>query len=294
MSKRVLEKTARASGSLLVAVAFLGASCRKVENSSSENDAPQVMRTKSGIEMVMVPGGRFEMGSEKGSRDESPVHRVWVDSFLMDRYEVTQEQYGKFPLPDPSHFKNPKHPTEQMNWTDAALYCNERSRAEGLEACYDEETWQCNFQANGYRLPTEAEWEYACRAGTDGECFFGGAARKLKDYVWFAQDSGNKTHPVGQKKPNPWGLFDMYGNVAEWCNDFYSRNYYRQSPAKNPKGPSEGKERVLRGGAWNSSASSCRSSYRVGDPSINDTCLASDAIGFRCVRNAPQGIPKKK
>jgi len=258
--------------------------CRRDKESTPE---PEIIKTKTGIEMVAIPAGWFEMGNDKGAPDESPVHRVWVSSFLMDRFEVVQEQFRKFQLSDPSHFKNPKHPLEQINWTDAAIYCNERSLAEGLEPCYDEESWQCNFDANGYRLPTEAEWEYACRAGTDTKYSFGNDARKLKAYAWFAENSSGKTHLVGSKSPNQWGLFDMHGNVAEWCNDFYSANYYKQSPQKDPKGPPDGKERVLRGGAWNSSADSCRSTYRASDPSINDTCLASDSIGFRCVKNAP-------
>ncbi len=266
-----------------------GMSCEKGDDYRTAK-APKVIKTKTGIEVVAIPGGWFEMGSKKTAPDESPVHRVWVSPFWMDRYEVTQDEFKKYQLSDPSHFKNPKHPLEQMNWTDAALYCNERSLAEGLEICYDEESWQCNFQANGYRLPTEAEWEYACRAGTGTKYSFGNSVRKLKVYAWFAESSSGKTHPVGQKKPNPWGLYDMHGNVAEWCNDWYCEDYYKQSPARDPKGPSNGKERVLRGGAWNSSADSCRSSYRTSDPSIDDTCLASDAIGFRCVRNAPQNV----
>jgi acetoin utilization deacetylase AcuC-like enzyme len=176
---------------------------------------------------------------------------------------------------------------EQVNWTDAALYCNDRSIAEGLEPCYDEQTWECNFDANGYRLPTEAEWEYACRAGTTTQYNFGNDPRALGDHAWFAENSGSRTQPVGQKKPNRWGLFDMHGNVAEWCNDWYRADYYAEGPERNPRGPATGTERVIRGGAWNSSAESCRSSYRASDPSLDDTCLANDAIGFRCVRNAP-------
>ena len=256
-------------------------------HSKETKTLPQAIKTKTGTEMVLIPPGRFDMGSKEGPSDESPIHKVWVGPFWMDRYEVTQEQFKKFQLPDPSHFKNPKYPCEQINWTDAAQYCNERSRAEGFEPCYNEQTWQCNFKANGYRLPTEAEWEYACRAGTTTKYSFGNDVRKLKGYAWFADNSSGKTHPVGEKKPNPWGLYDMYGNTAEWCNDFYFDSYYKESPEKDPEGPSKGQERVLRGGAWNSRADSCRSSYRASDPSINDTCLASDAIGFRCVRNAP-------
>jgi len=261
--------------------------CRRTENTGGES---KVIQTKSGLEMVVIPAGWFEMGSAKGSPDEAPVHKVWIDSFLMDKCEVVQEQFKKFQISDPSHFKNPNGPLEQINWTDAAIYCNERSRGEGMVPCYDEETWDCNFAANGYRLPTEAEWEYACRAGTNSQYSFGDDARSLKDFAWFAANSSGKTHPVGQRKANPWGLYDMHGNAAEWCNDFYAADYYAQAPQRNPRGPREGKERVLRGGAWNSSAESCRSSYRASDPSIDDTCLASDAIGFRCVRNAPQNL----
>lgn len=265
----------------------INANCRRADDAGS---TPDVITTESGLEMVKIPGGWFEMGSSEGGDDESPVHKVWVSPFWMDRYEVVQEQFKKFQFPDPSHFKNPKNPLDQMNWTDATMYCNERSLAEGLEPCYDEETWDCNFAANGYRLPTEAEWEHACRARTDSQYSFGSAIQKLKAHVWFADNSSGKTHPVGQKQPNPWGLYDMHGNVSEWCNDFYLEDYYKQSPKRDPRGPAKGHERVLRGGAWNSSADSCRSTYRASDPSINDTCLASDAIGFRCVRNAPDNV----
>ena len=118
------------------------------------SEGPSVLKTGSGIEMALLPGGWFEMGNDDGESDEAPVHRVWVDSFLIDRYEMTQEAYSKFVLANPSHFKGDSRPVEQMSWAQAALCCNERSRAEGLEPCYDEDTAECNFDANGYRLPT--------------------------------------------------------------------------------------------------------------------------------------------
>jgi acetoin utilization deacetylase AcuC-like enzyme/formylglycine-generating enzyme required for sulfatase activity len=268
--------------SVLCSLVLFG--CRKAEDTTYK---PKTITTKTGIEMVAIPAGWFLMGDDNGAADERPAHKVWISAFWMDKYEVVQEEFRKYQLPDPSHFKNPKNPLERINWTDAALYCNDRSRAEGLEPCYDEQTWQCNFQANGFRLPTEAEWEYACRAGTTTRYSFGNDVRKLKTYAWFVKNSSEKTHPVGQKKPNPWGLYDMHGNVAEWCNDYYSESYYKQGPDKDPKGPAAGEEKVLRGGAWNLSVQTCRSSYRASDPSLNDTCLANDSIGFRCVRSEP-------
>jgi acetoin utilization deacetylase AcuC-like enzyme/formylglycine-generating enzyme required for sulfatase activity len=285
------DKPMKLTAKILFLVSFIlfGISCKKVDDSGNAKK-PKVITTKSGIEMVMIPGGFFEMGSENGGPDEKPVHKVWIRPFLMDVYEVRQDQFKKYQLPDPSHFKNPDNPLEQINWTDATLYCNDRSLAEGLEPCYDEETWDCNFAANGYRLPTEAEWEYACRAGTSTEYSFGNSKAKLKTYGWCSDNSSGKPHPIGQKEPNPWGLYDMHGNVAEWCNDLYNKDYYSQSHDKDPGGPKEGKERVLRGGSWKSSAETCRSAYRSSDPSIDDTCLASDAIGFRCVRSAPDNV----
>jgi len=253
---------------------------------------PPAITSASGVESVLIPAGSFEMGSRQGREEEKPAHRVWIDSFLMDRHEVTQSEYEKLgkieAFPNPSHFKGADLPVEQVTWPQAARFCNARSRLEGLKPCYNEDTGVCDFEANGYRLPTEAEWEYACRAATGSDYSFGGEPRQLGDFAWFAGNSGQKTHRVGQKKPNPWGLFDMHGNVAEWCQDVYDPGYYRASADKNPCGPSEGNEYVLRGGSWKSPADALRSAQRLGEnPGFSDACLARDAIGFRCVRKPP-------
>jgi len=271
---------------LIACLAILFISCEK-----KASFTPTIIKTVSGKDMVQLQGGWFEMGSKKGRENESPVHKVWVDAFLIDSYEVTQEEYSKLIQGNPSHFKNPRNPVEQVSWSNAVIYCNARSRSEDLKPCYDEETGKCDFSADGYRLPTEAEWEYACRAGTKTDYFFGSNESQLKTYAWYADNSASKAQPVGQKKPNQWELYDMYGNVAEWCNDIYSEYYYKDSPDKNPQGPAKGKKYVLRGGSWNSSSESCRSPYRVGeDPGFQDACFARDDIGFRCVRMTSKNI----
>lgn len=273
-----------ALGSLLLAV-----SCSQ-EAPGSAQGKPQAITTASGIEMIAIPGGWFVMGSRTGEPDEQPPRKVWVDPFYMDRTEVTQGEYKKLVLADPSHFKGDELPVEMVNWGDAALFCNARSRSEGLTPCYDPETARCDFGADGYRLPTEAEWEYACRAGTSSDYPFGNGPRRLGDHAWFAENSGKRTHPVGRKAPNPWGLFDMLGNVAEWCNDIYDKGYFAAGPDRNPTGPAEGKLYVLRGGAWNSTPRACRAAARVGEaPGMQDACFARDAIGFRCVRRPRNG-----
>jgi formylglycine-generating enzyme required for sulfatase activity len=238
--------------------------------------------------MVLLPAGEFRMGSGRGKEDERPAHTVRLASYWMDRFEVTQAEYEKLGFPNPSRFKGAELPVEMMTWTKAALFANARSRAEGLEPCYDEDTAECNFAASGYRLPTEAEWEYACRAGTDGEYGFGADPRGLPDHAWYAENSSKKTHPAGKKSPNRWGLHDLHGNVAEWCNDVYEKSYYGASPPANPRGPADGKKYVVRGGAWNSSAETCRSPARAGEnPGFVDCCLAPDSLGFRLVRRGP-------
>jgi formylglycine-generating enzyme required for sulfatase activity len=274
---------------LLVLLPFLaGLGCTNCGPSADPVPGVPTFTSQSGVPMVVIPAGYFQMGSKSGREDERPVHKVWIDSFLMDQHEVTQSEFEKLgqleAFPNPSHFKGPNLPAEQVNLQMAALFCNARSKLEGLQPCYNDNV-ECNFAANGYRLPTEAEWEYACRAASDDDYGFGNELRHIGDYGWFVDNSGKKTHPVGQKKANAWGLYDMHGNVAEWCHDIYDKTYYQSSPDKNPRGPAEGKEYVLRGGSWKSPADALRSSYRLGEsPGFSDACLARDAIGFRCVR----------
>jgi formylglycine-generating enzyme required for sulfatase activity len=251
----------------------------------TEKQQPKTLTTKTGIKMVLIPGGTFKMGSVDGQEDELPVHEVKIDSFYMDAYEVTQESFQKLTGMNPSKFKDRKGPVERVRWTEAVLYCNARSLKEGLKPAYNTKTWECDFSADGYRLPTEAEWEYACRAGNNAKYFFRGGKNKLGQYAWFRKNSREKVHPVGTRKANSFGLFDMYGNVAEWCNDFYDKDYYAKSPRNNPQGPETGDKRVLRGGSWASRAKHCNSSERFNDdPVTADICQGYDTYGFRCVR----------
>jgi len=267
-------------------------SCGDGSNKNKQNDTSTTVKvvTKSGVPMVYIQGGTFLMGSNKESADEKPAHTVIVDSFLMDQYEVTAELFAKVELPNPAHWHdNLKMPVEQIRWRDARLYCNERSLAEGLTSCYDEskDGMPLNMAANGYRLPTEAEWEYAARAGSS-ERYGSVNIKKLQKYAVYEKNSGKRTHPVGTKKPNNWGLYDMLGNVSEWCEDLYQADYYARSSQNNPTGPVRvkgSKKRVMRGGNWKFSADMCRISFRTGQATgDSDACFTTDYCGFRCVR----------
>ena len=244
-----------------------------------------IVKTKCGSDMVAIPSGQFIMGFKGGTIDAKPEHMVKVDGFLMDQHEITQEIYEAVTGKNPSRVKTPKNPVEQATWSAVARFCNARSLQEGLTPCYNTNTWECDFSATGYRLPTEAEWEYACRAGSTMEYYYGDDPEKLKSYGWFDDNSDDHPHPVGQRKPNAWNLYDMAGNVWEWCNDNYGAKYYRESPADNPRGPKQGEKRVLRGGAWSSSYANCTSWVRNCDEmGLTDVCLTMDSNGFRCVR----------
>lgn len=245
---------------------------------------PPTIRTESGIEMVLIPGGEFHMGDDQGEDDEQPAHTVRVGSFYMDVCEVTQESFQTMMGRNPSKWQDPAKPVERVSWYLAVQYCNMRSTREGFKPCYDLETLCCDFSADGYRLPTEAEWECACRAGTTSRYSFGDDPGKLSAFAWSKKNSRGSTHLVRKKQPNAWGLYDMHGNVAEWCNDYYA-DAYEAGPAQDPAGPESGEDRVLRGGSWKTSDESCRSSARYGEaPGLADVCFGYEAYGFRCVR----------
>ena len=234
--------------------------------------------------MVRIHGGTFTMGSpvsESGrEKDEGPQHKVTVSSFYMGRYEVTQKEYQAVMGTNPSNFKGDNLPVENVSWYDAIEYCNKRSQIAGLTPAYtingDNVTW--NRNANGYRLPTEAEWEYACRAGTTTA--YNTGANINDNTGWYNANSGSKTHPVGQKPANAWGLYDMHGNVWEWCWDRLGS--YSSGSQTDPMGAASDSYRVRRGGGWGSSAegAGARSALRVsGDPDFRYYNL-----GFRLVR----------
>jgi formylglycine-generating enzyme len=279
----------RGSVALLAAALLALVGCDRGGKPSATESAPVAHQTTitnaDGLTMALIPAGEFVMGDNDGDTDEKPAHSVQVSAFYMDTQEVSQKAYEGLMEKNPSKFKAPDKPVDQVDWYHAVLYCNMRSRKEGLKPCYDPKTLACDFTANGYRLPTEAEWEYACRAGTKDKYSAGSDPGRLKTCAWFKENAAQATHPVGQKSPNAWGLYDMHGNVAEWCHDNYGENYYQQKEGQNPHGPAAGDKRVLRGGSWATRADACRSSARNSEtPRLADACFGSDTYGFRCVR----------
>ncbi|AOC52584.1 serine/threonine kinase [Microcystis aeruginosa NIES-2481] len=200
------------------------------------------------LEMVNLPAGQFLMGSP--DRDnEKPQHQVQVNSFAIGKYPVTQAQYQAVMGKNPSKFKNnPQNPVEQVSWNDAQAFCEKLSQITGKT----------------YRLPTEAEWEYACRGGTTTRYYFGDNANQLGDYAWYKGNSQQTTHPVGQKKPNAWGLYDMSGNVWEWCEDNWHDSYENAPRDGSAWLTNNNDYQIVRGGSWCFNPNLCRSAYRSG------------------------------
>lgn len=215
------------------------------------------------MEFVLIRPGSFKMGSDRNDYDEKPVHKVTLTQpYYLGKYEVTQEQWERVMGNNPSHFKGAKLPVENVSWEDCQRFIRQIGEKVGRK----------------FALPTEAQWEYACRAGTTTQYSCGDDPAVLDEYAWHAGNSELKTHPVGRKKPNPWGLYDMHGNVFEWCQDWYAESY-PEGDATDPTGAPEGDRRVIRGGAWLYVIDNLRSADRGFSPPeyrINE-------YGLRCV-----------
>ncbi len=212
--------------------------------------------------MVEVKGGTFMMGSpsnESGRDNDEVQHQVTLKSFIMGTHEVTQGLWKAVMGNNPSNFNGDNLPVESVSWNNVQEFIKKLNQLTGKK----------------YRLPTEAEWEYACRGGSTTAYCFGDNSNSLGDYAWYDNNSGNRTHEVGTKKPNAWGLYDMHGNVLEWCNDWEAD--YPTTPQKDPTGPSSGSNRVFRGGGWYGSAQGCRSAFR----NRNDPDYRGNYLGFR-------------
>lgn len=220
------------------------------------------------MKLVLIPAGKFLMGSpdnekDRGS-DEGPQREVTITkSFHMGVCPVTQEQFEAVMGTNPSKFKGAANPVSSVSWNDSVEFCRKLAQRTGRKV----------------RLPTEAEWEYACRAGSQSRFFFGDDDKSLGDYGWYWDNSAGVTHPVGQKKSNAFGLYDMHGNVWQWCSDYYVDSY-EKAPDKDPEVSKAGDYRVLRGGSWNYRAAGCRCAVRTARPANDRT---STVISFRVV-----------
>jgi len=224
----------------------------------------------TGMEFVFVKGGCFEMGDTFGDGYgyEKPVHEVCVNGLWMGKYEVTQGQWERVIADNPSNFKGgDNYPVEQVSWNDVQGFVQRLNQMSG----------------KNHRLPTEAEWEYAARSGGKREKWSGTSNEdEIGGYAWYSANAIGRTQPVGQKRPNGLGLYDMSGNAREWCQDLFGAEYYKTSPRNNPQGPGSGQGRVLREGGSGSVAWYLRASYRTGfDPSRR-----TGQQGFRLVFSA--------
>ncbi len=216
------------------------------------------------IEMVFVKGGTFTMGSNDGEDDEKPTHQVTLSDFYIGKYEVTQKQWQAVMGSNPSYFKDCDNcPVEQVSWNDVQNFIKELNQKTG----------------KNYRLPTEAEWEYAARGGVSTSSTTYSGSNNIDEVAWYTSNSGSKTHPVGQKKSNELGIYDMSGNVWEWCKDWYG--YYSSGSQANPQGASSGSYRVFRGGSWSLNYDDCRVANRYG---LYYPDGYSHIVGFRLSR----------
>ncbi len=234
----------------------------------------EVFTNSIGMELKLLGPGTFFMGDEHQGKNEVTVS----EPFRLGIYPVTQAEYERVMGKNPSKLNADHHPVEQVTWFNAIEFCNRLSEQEGVPPYYKRRRDVTILGGAGYRLPTEAEWEYTCRAGSEGAYCFGGDVNLLHRYAWFCENSGDMTHPVGQKQPNAWGFYDMHGNVWEWCWDLWDA--YRTTPQEKPARPSRGSDRVFRGGSWLVGPDVLRSAIRKWNvPDYQD-----DSLGFRVAR----------
>jgi len=224
-----------------------------------------------GMEFIFIGAGSFQMGaheSEDGSSKEKPRHEVKLSQpFYIGKHEVTQAQWQAIMSTNPSLFTGPTKPVNRVSWDDVQTFI---ARLNTIE------------KTTSYRLPTEAQWEYAARAESQTSYCYGDDPKgeKLNRYSWYEKNSKNQIHPVGELKPNNWGIHDMHGNVQEWVQDWYDKNYYQSSDETDPTGPASGRKRVVRGGSWINPAYHCRSAAR----SYYSSDYVDNDIGFRLVK----------
>jgi formylglycine-generating enzyme required for sulfatase activity len=249
--------------------------------SEIHGQSPKTITNSIGMKLVVIPKGSFTMGSpieEEWADNDEEQHQVTITKdYYLGVTEVTQGQYEKVMGTNPSYFQkrvirksdSSMYPIDNVSWKDAVEFCKKLS-----------ELPEEKKAGRVYRLPTEAEWEYACRAGSKTAYNFGESAMSLVDYAWFKENSNYQTHPVGEKKANAWGLYDMHGNVGEWCSDWYGN--YPKAAVSDPSGPKVGSIRVDRGGGCFTVAGGCRSAERLeSDPSVRHDRVNYDRNGFR-------------
>ncbi|MBF0226458.1 MAG: formylglycine-generating enzyme family protein [Desulfobacterales bacterium] len=236
-------------------------------------DTQAAFENSIGVKFVLIHAGSFLMGSdtpgEKVYEDEVPKHRVNISNpFYIGIHEITQAQWTSVIGNNPSKFKDSNRPVDSVSWNDVQKFIQLLNKKEGTDT---------------YRLPTEAEWEYAARSGTDSPYFFGDVILQASQYAWFDSNSAEKTHLVGELRANQRGLYDVSGNVWEWCMDWYDKTFYANSPPDDPSGPPNGSLKIIRGGSWSNNVNYCRSALRYSYPPDRP----SICIGFRLVKKIP-------
>jgi formylglycine-generating enzyme required for sulfatase activity len=264
---------------LLILIIISGCS-----SSKKSKNANKTYTNSIGMEFVMIPSGSFFMGADRsveiGAAYEFPRHNVTItNDFYLGKFEVTQEQWTKIIGTNPSKFKNDLNPVESVSWYDAKIFI---SKLNALE------------NTTKYRLPTEAEWEYAARSSSTTKYSFSNNIDDLTFYAWYYEGDKSpkqplQTHPVGQKQPNKWGLYDMHGNVWEWTEDWYDPEFYSKSPLENPKNYFSSSNITIRGGSWINSAEYLRSSVRY----FKTPTTKGDDLGFRVAFDAEKPNEKR-